>query len=196
LQNRENMATLLTAQNVFNGQGFDDAEMLRKAERELDRLRASRPMATNDHMFNFAVTLAAVSDWTFHLHLKHLPRWSGKVEQSFTNWVRHNSADAFVFIDISNEYKHADRKKPSTLAEKMMVSYIDLGVHPQVRAGLDMSKGWIQKVGAADWYFFPSIKFNGGIEHFYDPAERAISWWKSFVPASAVPMDVHGNILA
>lgn len=189
------MTTLLTAQDVFNGVGFDDAEMLRKAERELDRLLASGPMAANDHMFNFAVTLAAVSDWTFHLHLKHLPRWSGRVEQNFTNWVRHHSADAFVFIDISNEYKHADRKKPSTLAEKMLMGFVDLTANPETRPQLDMSKGWVKQVGDKEWFFFPSIKFDGKTEYFYDPAERAISWWRSFDPASAEPMDVNGKVL-
>lgn len=189
------MTTFLTAQQTFNGQGFDDGEMLRKAERELDRMRASRGMDAYDHMFNFAVTLAAVCDWTFHLHLSHLPKWSGKKEQNFTNWVRNSSADAFVFIDISNEYKHANRKTPSTLAEKMMLSYIDLGVYPQMRGGVDVTKGWIKKMGANDWFFFPSIKFNGNTEYFYDPAQRAIAWWKSFTPTMAQPMDTNGNIL-
>jgi hypothetical protein len=146
-------------------------------------------------MWNFAVTLAAVCDWKFHLHLSQLPRWSGKKEQHFTNWVRYNSADAFVFVDISNEYKHANRKNPSTLAEKMMLSFIDLDARPEARVTIDVRKGWIQKMGANDWFFFPSIRFNGNTEYFYDPASRAISWWKSFVPASAQPMDVNGNIL-
>lgn len=189
------MTTVLTAQKTFNGEGFDDREMLNKADRELVRMRASRGMNPYDHMFNFAVTLAAVCDWTFHLHLSHLPRWNGRKEQHFTNWVRNSSADAFVFIDIANEYKHANRNTPSTLAEKMMLSYIDLGVHPQMRVAVDVSKGWIQKVGSNDWFFFPSIKFNGGTEYFYDPAERAISWWKSFTPTTAEPMDVKGNLL-
>lgn len=190
------MANVLTAQNVFNGPGFDVDHMLRKADRELARLRAARGLEEPyDHMFNFSVTLAAVCDWTFHVHLSVLPQWNGRKEQHFTNWVRHSNDDAFVFIDISNEYKHANRKAPSTLAEKMMLSFVDLGTHPQQRGVVDLSKGWIQKMGANDWYFFPSIKFSGGIEHFYDPAERAISWWKSFVPTSAQPMDVNGNVL-
>ncbi|RDU95263.1 hypothetical protein [Trinickia dinghuensis] len=189
------MSTMLTAQDVFNGPGFDDAEMLRKAERELLRLRASRLMDTNDHMFNCVVTLAAVCDWTFHLKLSHLPRWSGKKEQNFTNWVRKNCGDAFVFIDLSNEYKHANRNKPSTLAEKMMVSFIDLTAHPHMRSKVDANKGWVQQLGTSEWFLFPSIKFNGNTEYFYDPAERAIAWWRSFDPASAEPLDVNGAVL-
>ena len=154
------MSTVLTAQNVFNGAGFDAAHMLRKAERELARLRTARDfMESYDHMFNFAVSLAAVCDWTFHVHLKSLPHWTGKKEHHFTNWVRHTNSDAFVFIDTSNEYKHANRKMPSALAEKMTVNFIDLGIEPQMRGVVDMSKGWIQKIGANDWYFCPSIKF-------------------------------------
>lgn len=189
------MSTILTAQNVFNGEGFSDASMLSKAQRELDRLRSSRDiMSSTDHMFNFAVTMAAVCDWTFHLRLSDLPRWHGKKEQNFTNWVRKNSEDAFVFVDISNEYKHANRNKPSTLAEKMMMSYIDMAL-PNARQYVDPNKGWFQPVGTGQWFFFPAIKMNGGTEFFYGPAERALAWWKSFVPASAEPMDVSGNVL-
>ncbi|QJE03682.1 hypothetical protein HH212_26675 (plasmid) [Massilia forsythiae] len=75
-------------------------------------------------MFNFAVTLAAVSDWTFHLAVSQQPAWNGKREQHFTNWVRHSNSDASVFIDISNEYKHANRNKSSTLARKMMLKAV------------------------------------------------------------------------
>ena len=189
------MATLLTAQDVFNGPGWDDQALLSKAERELDRLRTTRGMEATDHMFNFAVTLAAVCDWTFHLRLSNLPRWSGRNEQNFTHWLRNNCADAFVFIDVANEYKHANRNSPSTLAEKMMMSFIDLGIHPQMRSHVDLSKGWIQTMGVNDWFVFPSIKFNGGTEHFYDPAQRAIVWWRSFTPTSAVPMDAKDNVL-
>lgn len=190
------MTTQLTAQDVFNGPGWDDQFLLSKAERELDRLRATRfIMVATDHMFNFAVTLAAVCDWTFHLHLSRLPRWSGKKEHNFTHWLRNNCEDAFVFIDIANEYKHANRKTPSTLAEKMMLSFIDLGDHPERRSQVDLSKGWIQKMSSKDWYLYPSIKFNGKTEHFYDPAQRAIAWWRSFTPTSAVPMDANNNVL-
>jgi len=190
------MANILSAQETFNGQGFDDRHMLRKAERELQKLRtASGLEEPYDHMFNFAVTLAAVSDWTFHLHLSQLPLWNKKKESHFTNWVRKSNEDAFVFIDISNEYKHAHRTNKSTLAEKLILKYIDLGIYPQLRAGADLNKGWIQKVGASDWYCFPTIKFNGKTESFFDPAERAIAWWKAFTPAAAVPMDANGNVL-
>lgn len=190
------MATLLTAQEVFNGPGWDDQELLRKAERELDRLRITRGMGATDHMFNFAVTLAAVCDWTFHLRLSHLPKWSGKKELNFTHWLRNNCADAFVFIDIANEYKHANRNTPSTLAEKMMLSFIDLGLHPEMRSNVDLNKGWIQPMESTDWFVFPSIKFNGGTEHFYDPAQRAVDWWRSFKPTNAVPMDAKNNVLS
>ena len=137
------MQHLLTAQDVFNGRGWDDHALLRKAERELERLRSTHGMDATDHMFNFAVTLAAVCDWTFHLHLSNLPRWSGKKEKNFTHWLRVNCADAFVFIDIANEYKHANRATPSTLAEKMMLSFIDLGIHPEMRSQIDLNKGKI-----------------------------------------------------
>ena len=189
------MQHLLTAQDVFNGRGWDDHALLRKAERELERLRSTHGMDATDHMFNFAVTLAAVCDWTFHLHLSNLPRWSGKKEKNFTHWLRVNCADAFVFIDIANEYKHANRATPSTLAEKMMLSFIDLGIHPEMRSQIDLNKGWIQPMGPKDWFIFPSIKFNGKTEHFYDPAQRAVAWWRSFTPTSAVPMDAKNNVL-
>jgi hypothetical protein len=190
------MTITLTAQAIFNAPGFDDSAMLSKAEREIDRLRASQtPKDMYDHMLNFAVTLAAVCDWTFHLHLIALPRWNGTREQNFTNWVRQSSADAFVFIDLANEYKHANRNKPSTLAEKMMLGFNDLTENPQERKGLDVGKGWMAKVGENDWFVYPSIKFNGRTEYFYDVAARAISWWRAFDPENAEPMDLKGNVL-
>lgn len=190
------MTNMLSAQKVFNGEGFDDKHMLRKAERELNRLRGRNGFeAAYDHMMNLSVTLAAVADWTFHLKLSNLPRWSGKTSTNFVNWIRSSSDDAFVFIDISNEYKHADRNKPSTLAENMMISFIDLSANPEMRSQLPMNKGHIQKVGEADWYIFPSVKLNGQVEFIFDVAERAIDWWKNFTPASAQPMDIAGNVL-
>lgn len=189
------MTAILTAQNTFNAPGFDDSMMLSKAERELSRLSPARGMEPYDHMFNFAVTLAALCDWTYHVRLSKLPRWAGKKEHHFTNWVRHTNQDAFVFIDLSNEFKHANRVTPSTLAEKMMLAFIDLVKHPHLRSTCDLSKGWIQNMGGNDWYFFPSVKFNGKTENFHDPATRAIAWWKLFDPAVAQPMDVKGNIV-
>jgi hypothetical protein len=57
------MSTILTAQDVFNGPGFDADHILGKAKRELGRLRTARGFEEPyDHMFNFAVTLAAVCD--------------------------------------------------------------------------------------------------------------------------------------
>jgi hypothetical protein len=132
---------------------------------------------------------------TFHVHLSGLPRWTGKKVQHFTNWVRHTSNDAFVFIDISNEYKHANRTKPSALAEKMMLGFIDLGLHPELRGVVDTSKGWIQSMGTNEWYIFPAIKFGGGREHFYEPAERAIAWWESLAYSNVQPMDINGNVI-
>lgn len=190
------MATLLTAQEVFNGEGWDDQELLCKAERELDRLRNTRDLCATDHMFNFAVTLAAVCNWTFHQRLSHLPRWSGKQEVNFTHWLRNNCADAFVFIDIANEYKHANRNAPSILAKKMMLSFIDLGLNPEMRSNVDLNKGWIQPLSSTELFLFPLIEFNGMKEPFYDPAQRAIDWWRSFKPTSAVPMDAKDNVLS
>lgn len=189
------MTITLTAQQIFNAPGFDDSAMLSKAERELHRLRASQtPDDMYDHMLNFAVTLAAVCDWTFHLHLSRLPQWSGKREQDFTNWVRQSSSDAFVFIDLSNEYKHANRNKPSTLARKMMLGYNDFTANPHERERVDLGKGWMAKVGDKDWFVYPSIKFNDRTEYFYDVADRAISWWRALEPANAQPMDLNGNV--
>lgn len=189
------MNKMLTAQNTFNAPGFNDSMMLDKAERELERLLPARGFEPYDHMFNFSLTLAALCDWTFHVRLSHLTRWAGKKESHFTNWVRHTNQDAFVFIDLSNEFKHANRVTPSTLAEKMMLGYIDLGKHPQARPTCDLSKGWIQPMGGAEWYFFPSLKFNGKTENFHDVGTRAIAWWKSFDPAVPEPMDIKGNIV-
>ncbi|MGS1108166.1 hypothetical protein ACVCNH_18070 [Achromobacter anxifer] len=188
----------LTAQNIFNGPGFDDAEMLRKAKRELDRLKGAGAGSMNayDHMMNFAVSLAAVSDWTFHVHLADLPRWQGKKEHNFTNWIRHHNADAFVFIDISNEYKHANRNTPSAVAEKMMLRFVQFDKEPEMRAKVDTTKGWVQTVGSgAEWFFFPSIQYGGKSDYFYNVAERAIVWWESKAYASAEPMDMKGNVL-
>lgn len=191
------MTTQLTAQNVFNGPGWDDKMMLEKAERELSRLRACRHiLEAQDHMWNCAVTIAAVCDWKFHIHLSSLPRWKGRTEQNFTHWVRNNCPDAFVFIDIANEYKHANRNTPSTIAQKMMMCFYDLGMHPELRTQVDLNHGWIQPMKSTEWYLYPSIKFNDTTENFHFPAQRAIAWWKNFMPADAVPMNAKNTVIA
>ncbi len=186
---------LTTAQDVFNGPGFDGPHMLEKAERELDRLlQAANPLIAYDHMFNFVVTMAAVADWTFHLQLKPLPLWAGKQEQHFTNWVRHANDDAFVLIDLSNEYKHADRKKSSSLAQKMWMKIIWPKDNPQISNQIDNTKMlWFPTTGgglaAIPWI----DRHSGDNDFFVDIGRRAITWWKSFTPANAAPMDAGGN---
>lgn len=189
------MTTPLTAQQVFNGEGFDAQHMLRKAERELARIRTATDLdIVYDHMFNFAVTLAAVSDWTFHLELSQIPIWAGKNEAHFTNWLRHTNSDVFVFIDLSNEFKHAHRNKPSSLAQKMMLKAV-FSSDPQA-AGFVFDSQKMIKMTTSNGYLIaiPWIERSAkGNDYFIDIGELAIAWWKAFIPANAIPMDKNGK---
>lgn len=188
-------STLTTAQDVFNGPGFNGPHMLNKADRELHRLlQADDPMIAYDHMFNFVVTMAAVADWTFHLQLKPLSLWAGKKEQHFTNWVRHANDDAFVLIDLSNEYKHADRNKPSSLAQKMWMKTIWQKDDPQLSSRIDRARMLWFETTSGGIAVIPWIdRHSGDNDFFVDIGRRAIAWWKNFNPANAVPMDAAGN---
>lgn len=191
------MAKNLSAQALFSAPAFDDKYILQKAERELARLSATRDdTVAYDHMMNFSVTIASLSDWVFHIHCSDLPEWKNKDEKYFTRWVRKSSDEAYAFIEIANEYKHANRTKPNTVVEHMGFSTYNMTKHGVSFFGVDMTRGWIMSTGTRQIYIFPSVKVNGKIDSFYAVAERAIAWWKEFDPTNARPTDAKGNFVA
>lgn len=192
---------MITAQNLLNGPGFDDNFMLEKARRELNRIKASRDIwVIYDHIINFAVSIASVVDWTFHLKLKDDPKWNRKGVSAveFAYWIRTQSDQVAAFIDISNECKHADRRHPNFVAEKVLLSPI--WEHDRQRFSADDLKYMEEKGyrsptngGQSSVLVFPNIKMNSKQRSLYDVAEEALQWWKAFDPALAVPMDKYLN---
>ncbi|MDD2864174.1 MAG: hypothetical protein PHC99_05550 [Methylococcales bacterium] len=197
------MTKEVSAQVLLNGQGFNDAYMIDKAERELNRLKScSNVNGIYDHIMNFSFTIASISDWIFHIKLANEQKWLGKKEVNFTYWVRSKSAEVSMFIDISNECKHCDKDNPNFYAEKILIYPIwcqsDFSEEQQnffKKKGLEVKT--INNTGEnKNLSLIPVIEYNNGTQHYlYDLADAALSWWKNIDVNEAVPMDKNFNEL-
>lgn len=189
---------MMSAQELLNGPGFDDNYMLEKAERELARMKkCSHPLIVYDHIINLSITLALISDWTFHIHLAGTPKWERKNEIHFCNWVRSQSSAVAAFIDISNECKHADRKHPNFIAQKVLLRPIwdTSALAPDLMHFLESKGFYVTSSGKKSFFLLPIIKFNSEEQLFYDVADQALTWWKNLNPDTANPMDKNLNPL-
>ncbi len=93
-------------------------------------------------------------------------------------------------FNLSNEFKHADRNSPSSLAQKMMLKVIfdanDITFDERKMISMPTSSGaliaipWIERSTA-------------GNDYFIDVGERAIAWWDAFALAGARSLDKDGN---
>lgn len=188
---------MISAQTLLNGPGFDDNFMLEKAGRELARIKASRDIyVIYDHIINFAVSVASVADWTFHLKVKQLPRWNDDKfkDVHFANWIRSQSPQVAAFMDISNECKHANRKHENFIARKVLLSPIWERDRHQFSADqlkLFEEIGYRVRVddGQSSVLVVPNMILTSGQHSLYEVADEALQWWKGFDPALAVPMN-------
>lgn len=181
----------ISAQKMFSGTMFTDGFMLEKAEREVERYKqyGLNPFYGFDHMFNFAVTMASVTDWVFHLKISGKEKWKGKDEGYFIRWIKNNSPEVCAFIDISNEFKHANRKDgKNSFAERMTITHI-LATDDEAKLYDSYGWGWRgEPNGDRVYYLFGVVQISGKLLPFVEAAKRAIDWWKSFDPEIAVPV--------
>ena len=186
------MSINLTAQIALGGSGYDDKFMLTKAKREFKRLRESADLTVAmDHAINFSICLASVVDWFFHLRLSKDSTWAGKNETNFLNWIRLQKKEVAVFVDISNEAKHANRKYQNFSLKKVgFVPLLDKSKYTQEEISL-LSKNGISLTtdkGVEVIYCLMIEYADNSLEFFYSSAESALTWWENLDYSSPEPV--------
>lgn len=184
----------LSAQKLFNGPGFDDVYMKYKAKKELERIKHAQDLTDiYDHVMNFSVTIAAIADWTFHIKLANLPKWKNR-DINFTHWVRSKSREVGIFIDIANEFKHANRKHSNFYAESIELKWIYLSSIKKLETSQKIEKlklkGFINTSNTNEKILFiPTIRFDSNEDYLYDIADAALEWWNNVDISTAKPMN-------
>jgi hypothetical protein len=181
----------ISAQELLNGKGFTHEYMLEKAYREFERLKNCREIfCLYDQIMNFSITISLLSDWSFHLLLNDQKRWKNKQENSFTQWIVSQSPEVAAFIDISNEFKHANRRCKNFFAERIESRMCELETLSEQQTLICESKGFYLSLnnGGRKMLCIPFIMYAGKKEFLYDVAESALIWWEKFDPNQAIPI--------
>lgn len=169
----------ISVQTMFNGPGYDLQWLLTKAERELQRAMSSHFDFTMDAA-NFSVTIAHAADWAFALKPAKFSSFQkiGDVIQ----WVQSQCFQAALFFDISNEFKHADRSRPSATTAQLLLKFETVAAGFNVASRADGKRIFTSDSKGRTWIFTPVIKCQDGSEHlFKDCADEALRWWKSVI---------------
>jgi hypothetical protein len=108
---------LLTAQQVF-AWNFDFEFLMDKANHELHLSLHEGPRYFFPHAMNFSVTIHAIADHLWHVKAVNDTQWRGD-QGAFVNWVKTKNDCIAVFIDLSNTYKHSDRRVQNDFAMRL-----------------------------------------------------------------------------
>lgn len=172
------MTNQISVQRMFNGPGYDLEWLISKAEHELQRAMSNH-VDFAEHAANFAVSIAHAADWAFALKPAHFSGCQslGDVIQA----VHAQCPKAALFFDVSNEFKHADRSRPSTTTAQLLVSFEAFPVGTDVSSRVD-GKRMIAQGSSGPWIFTPVIKDHAANEFlFKDCGDEAVRWWKSVI---------------
>jgi hypothetical protein len=85
-------------------------DMIEKAKRELERLKAADTTDRSDHAMNAALTIAHLADWVFHA-ARSAGVEVGNFSQ-FADTARKASRAVAVITDIANASKHFEIDRP------------------------------------------------------------------------------------
>jgi hypothetical protein len=110
---------VLTAQEVF-AWNFDFEFLMNKADHELRLSLTEGQTFFLPHAMNFAVTIHAISDHLWHVKAIDDPQW-GRCQSNFVNWIKTQNDCIAVFIDLSNTYKHSDRRVKNDFASRLVL---------------------------------------------------------------------------
>ena len=167
---------------------------IQRARAALDRfLDNKNPFNTPSLLFDCAITVSCLSDWTFHTEVKGHQSWNDfaskkGADKKFTEWVASRSVDNAVIQEISNTAKHFHRMKPNILVNGIRVT-----IFACERTGRDGEVGFIVR-GESSEDIQQKVAINRIdveliIQGVYLGAEdvigRAIAWWETFDPTTA-----------
>jgi hypothetical protein len=108
---------VLTAHNVFDP-AFNFDFLIKKAAHELNLSLAAHELNLSLaegrnifywHAMNFSVSIHAIGDYLWWVKAIDDAQWS-KNQPNFTNWVITENDCIGAFLDISNTYKHSERR--------------------------------------------------------------------------------------
>jgi len=165
----------LTAQRVFNGEGFDPHFFYQKCWRELDRAKScTTDFDALDHIFNFAVSVAATREWIKHSNKKSLctPN-EGPIQNRSNSAIGCNEA-IDVLVDLANEYKHANRRYPSKHLQRLQRNF-QITNHPQSADAMAPGRIFVSRL-ADDKFLHVHLLVNlpNKTLYFLDVAEIAL----------------------
>lgn len=121
MQNNSMIPSNPSVQNMFNG-NYTMQWLINKAEYEL-ALSFKSFTYYKENIANLSVTLAHLCDWALAFKPSIFAECSDM--QGIRDIARIECPKALFFVDISNEYKHADRTSPSRLI-KELVEYFEI----------------------------------------------------------------------
>jgi hypothetical protein len=167
---------LLTAQRVFAWH-FDFEFLMDKANHELHLSLCEGPRYFFPHAMNFSVTIHAIADHLWHVKAINDAQWEGK-QDAFVNWVKTQNDCIAVFIDLSNTYKHSDRRVHNYFAAR-------LGLYPEPsiqHSGLpEETRNRVICDGPVEDSFWPVLTTTTGrLIYYLYAAESALHWWHTY----------------
>lgn len=173
------MSNQISAQKMFNGAGYDLQWLLSKAERELQRAKSNKIDFAGDAA-NFAVTIAHAADWAFALKPANFA--SFQTFNDIVQWIHVQSPQTALFFDVSNEFKHADRARPSKVTAQLYLEFEVVPAEVDAASKDDGKRIFVAGSSGSTWILTPVIKDRAGNEYlFKDCAEEAVRWWKSVI---------------
>jgi hypothetical protein len=98
----------LTAQTVFASWPFDFGFLMEKAYHELELSMTEGAHFFFSNALNFSVTIQAIADHLWHTGAKRNSQWNNR--NKFVQWIQTQNDCIGIFFDLSNTYKHTQRK--------------------------------------------------------------------------------------
>ena len=176
----------LSAQHALHGH-YDVDWFLLKLKSDLTQAMSSAP---NFHFgaVNFAVTVAALADWSWMLHARDHHSWQGFRGRmgldKFARYIASQNDLVHAFTDLANEYKHADRFQASRRLINIHVRWAKCEDVPT------LAQCWRDNaVGrqSGERMCIPILTTTNGDYFFRAAAENVMGWWEAFDPLSARP---------
>ena len=156
--------------------------MLLKIRQDLDRSMLAAPQF-HYSAIDFAVGIASLIDWTFHYCAKNNPTWAAMKPKdglkAFVKYIAEQNIAVAAFTDLANEFKHADRNKPSITLAKLTIVWV------RSASDLESRPEWIENSirgrSSNGMVMIPFVGLSDGRFPFYKAfAMQALDWWSAF----------------
>ncbi len=168
--------SVLTAQKVF-GWTFDLNFLMQKAHHDLDLSMTEGYNSFFFNAMNFAVTIHAIVDHLWEVQAKADPRWETTKKRGFMHWIKTQNDCIPIFVDLSNTYKHSERRDPNAFADHLGVYPDQLIQHSP--SPEDMGNRIVHNDPSGDVFYWPVLtKPDGRLIYYRYAAKTALDWWR------------------